>query len=102
VGQGFPSSPDPLPLSYAVRYASRLSVSGKWRLLRNTKLTHSIRRNSVRERETNIEVFLHLHKQIVGVDHPGLLPFLCTWYQCSVSVGPCSVDCLSAATVMTY
>jgi hypothetical protein len=35
VGQGFNSSPDPLPLSYASRYASWVSAAGTWHLIRN-------------------------------------------------------------------
>ena len=99
MGQGFPSSPDPLPLSYAVRYASRLSVSGNWQY-RNTMLTDSIHRNPVRERDTYIEVIVHLDKQIFVADHRAILSFICTWNQFSVSVCPCSVDCVPAAEVV--
>jgi hypothetical protein len=68
VDQGFPSSPDRLPLSYAFGCASRLSVarSGQFR---NTTLTHSIHRKSVSERETYKAIITHLDKQIVGWDH---------------------------------
>jgi hypothetical protein len=86
VGQGFSSSPDPLPLSYAVRYASRLSTAGTFHLIRNTMLTHNFHRNPVRERENYFKVIPHLDKQIVGWDYRGLLPFLSAWNHCRFSV----------------
>ena len=100
MGQGFPSSPDLLPLSFVVRYASRLSVAGSWHQHRNKRVTDSIHRNPVREGETYNEVIILLDKQIVDVDHGDLLPFRSTWNQFSISVDPCNVDCLSAATVV--
>ena len=44
-GHRLPSSPDPLPLSYAVLYASRLSVTGTWHLIQNTPVAHSFTEN---------------------------------------------------------
>jgi len=67
VGQRFPSSPDPLPLSYAVGYEIRLSVPGS-RRFRNTRVTYSIHRKPVSEREIYMAVILHLDKQIVSWD----------------------------------
>jgi hypothetical protein len=101
VGQGFPTSPDPLPLSYAVRYASRLSVAGPDRLHRHTAVPDSLHRSPVREKISCVEITLHIDTQIFGLDHRGFLPFLSTWNQCRFSVDTCSFDCLSTATVVT-
>jgi len=68
MGQGFPSSPDPLPLSYVIGYASRLSVPGSGPF-RYTRVTYSNHRKPVSERETYMSVILRLDKQILGWDH---------------------------------
>jgi len=63
MGQGFHSSPDPLPLSYATRHASRLSVAGTWHLIPNSMVADSLHRNPVREGITTVQ--LHTFKNKV-------------------------------------
>jgi hypothetical protein len=55
-----------LPLSYAFRYASRLSVAGSWHLIQNSRVAYSLYCNPVRKRTTCIGVTPHLDTQIVG------------------------------------
>jgi hypothetical protein len=79
VGQGLPTSPGRLPLSYTFAYAIRLSVAGRWHLARHTPVADSLHGKSVTEGTNFIDVPLQVDKQIFNGDHLGLLSFLSTW-----------------------
>jgi hypothetical protein len=88
VGQELPTSQYPVPLFYEDCYARWLSVAGKWHLPRYTLVVDSLHRKPVRERTTG-KFSTSIYKYTNWWSwSSGLLPFLNTWNQSTVSVEP--------------